>query len=102
MAETSLSRLQKQVDTLSRGNLRLREANERITKQNTHLKSDIKHFKEELPILVQNGIEKAYAPLLLELKKLKEDNEHMKRILNHNSDNTGIPTSKTKIGDKKR
>ncbi|MEG1793371.1 MAG: transposase [Bacilli bacterium] len=102
MAETSLSRLQKQVDTLSRGNLRLREANERITKQNTYLKSDIKHFKEELPILVQNGIEKAYAPLLLELKKLKEDNEHMKRILNHNSDNTGIPTSKTKIGDKKR
>ena len=25
-----------------------------------------------------------------------------KRLLNHNSDNTGIPTSKTKIGDKKR
>ena len=39
---------------------------------------------------------------MLEVNKLREENEHLKRILNHDSSNSGIPTSKTKIGEAKR
>ena len=40
--------------------------------------------------------------MLIENQKLKKENEHLKRILNHDSSNSGIPTSKTKIGEEKR
>lgn len=37
-----------------------------------------------------------------EVNKLKEENEHLKRILNHDSSNSWRPKSKTKIGEAER
>ena len=102
MVETSLSRLQKQVTRLEKDNLRLRELLEdRKTKQENAEKS-LKYYKENLEKIVNEAVRKATEPLIKEINTLKEENEHLKRILNHDSNNSGIPTSKTKIGREKR
>ena len=102
MVETSLSRLQKQVTRLEKDNLRLRELLEdRKTKQENAEKS-LKYYKENLEKIVNEAVRKATEPLIKEINTLKEENEHLKRILNHDSNNSGIPTSKTKIGGEKR
>ena len=100
--ETSLSKLQKQVEHLEKDNLKLRDLlAERKEKQIIAEKS-LKYYKENLEKIVTDAVEKATAEMRKELNKLKEENEHLKRILNHDSSNTGIPTSKTKIGEEKR
>lgn len=102
MAETSLSRLQKRVTKLEKENLKLRELlNERKTKQENAEKS-LKYYKDNIEKIVNEAVEKATKPLIKEINNLRKENEHLKRILNHDSNNSGIPTSKTKIGDEKR
>ena len=102
MAETTLSKLQKEIIKLDKANQRLRESNDKLTKENYYLKKTIKKTEEEIEIKIKNAIDKFCKDLIEENKKLKEENEKLKRILNHNSNNTGIPTSKTKIGGEKR
>ena len=50
--------------------------------------------------MVAKAVEKQIASILDENQRLKEENEHLKRILNNDSNNSGIPTSKTAIGKK--
>jgi hypothetical protein len=102
MAETSLSKLQNQVIKLEKENSRLREANERFSKENYNLKRTIEKIENEMEQKIRDVINKELSNLMLENEQLKAENEKLKRILNHDSDNSGIPTSKTKIGDTKR
>ena len=100
--ETSLSKLQKQVSKLEKENLKLRDSlAERIEKQRITERL-LKYYKENIEKTITDAVQKATSEMLNELNKLKEENEHLKRILNHDSSNTGIPTSKTKIGEEKR
>ena len=100
--ETSLSKLQKQVDKLEKENLKLRDLlEERKAKQKSAEKS-LKHYKDNIEKIINEAVKKATMEMMKELNKLREENEHLKRILNHDSSNTGIPTSKTKIGEEKR
>lgn len=59
-------------------------------------------LKTRIDGMIEVAVKKAISEIVKENIKLKEENEHLKRILNHNSDNSGIPTSKTKIGEVKR
>lgn len=102
MAETTLSKLQKEVIKLNKSNQRLRESNDKLTKENYHLKKAMEQIQRGIEEKVQKAIDKFCKDIMEENKILKEENEKLKRILNHNSDNTGIPTSKTKIGEEKR
>ena len=100
--ETSISKLQKQVDKLEKENLKLRDLlAERKEKQNL-AENNLKYYKENIEKIINEAVKKATKEMIMELNKVKEENEHLKRILNHNSSNTGIPTSKTKIGEEKR
>ena len=52
--------------------------------------------------MLEQAVNKANAELLEENQKLRDEMEHLKRILNHDSNNCGMPTSKTPIGKQKR
>lgn len=102
MSEISLGRLQKRVTQLEKENLRLRESNERFRIENSSLRKSKKELETTIEIKIKEALEKFAQELIRENNQLKEENEHLRRILNHNSDNSGIPTSKTKIGEPKR
>ena len=102
MAQTSLTKLQNEVIKLEKANQRLRESNERLTKENYRLKIDNKDLEQNIEKAIRIAVEKLTKEIMIENEKLKEENEHLKRLLNHDSSNTGIPTSKTKIGEVKR
>ena len=100
--ETSLSKLQKKVAQLEKENLKLRDLLAERKEKQRLAEESLKYYKENLEKIVTDAVEKATTEMRKELNKLKEENEHLKRILNHDSSNTGIPTSKTKIGEEKR
>ena len=56
------------------------------------------YYKDNIQKMVAKAVEKQIAPILEENQKLKEENERLRRILNNDSNNSGIPTSKTSIG----
>ena len=100
--ETSLSKLQKQVAKLEKENLKLRDLLEERKEKQKLAEINLKYYKENIEKIISEAVKKATNEMMKELNKVKEENEHLKRILNHNSSNTGIPTSKTKIGEEKR
>ena len=100
--ETSLSKLQKQVDKLEKENLKLRDLLAERKEKQKLAEINLKHYKDNIEKIINEAVKKSTMELMMELNKVKEENEHLKRILNHNSSNTGIPTSKTKIGEEKR
>lgn len=102
MSETSLSKLQNKVTKLEKENLKLREFLANQKEKNVALQKQIKYMESNIDKKVKIAVKEIVSDLLKENAKLKEENEHLKRILNHDSNNTGIPTSKTKIGEEKR
>ena len=100
--ETSLSKLQKQVDKLEKENLKLRDLLAERKEKQKLAEINLKYYKDNIEKIINEAVKKATLEMMKELNRVKEENEHLKRILNHNSSNTGIPTSKTKIGEEKR
>ena len=100
--ETSLSKLQKQVNKLEKDNDRLRELLNNQKEKNRVLNKKIKNLEKLMEEKVAKAVAEFATDLIKENEKLKEENERMRRILNHDSNNTGIPTSKTPIGKEKR
>lgn len=100
--ETSLSKLQNQVIKLEKENLKLKDTIVEQKRQNDLLKDKIKYLEKVMEEKITKAITKEVNDILVENEKLKKENEHLKRILNHNSSNSGIPTSRTKIGEEKR
>lgn len=60
------------------------------------------YYKDNIQKMVAKAVEKQIAPILEENQKLKKENERLRRILNSDNNNSGIPTSKTSIGKEKR
>ena len=100
--ETSLGKLQKEASKLEKENIRLRDTIEREKEKNHELRRKIKRYEDQIDKKIKEAVEKIIKNVMIENEKLKEENEHLKRILNHDSSNTGIPTSRTKIGEEKR
>lgn len=100
--ETSLSKLQNQVIKLEKENLKLKDALALQKENNVALRKNLKYYQKNIDERISKAISETLKDVLLENQKLKEENEHLRRILNHNSNNSGIPTSKTKIGETKR
>ncbi len=102
MTETSLSKLQKQVDKLQKENLKLRDLLEERKEKQHNAEMSLKYYQENLEIIVEQAIKKATSQIMNELEKVKKENLHLKNLLNISSENSGIPTSKTAIGKNKR
>ena len=102
MAEISLSKLQKRVTKLEKDNAVLRDLLEERRQKQYNAEKQLEYYKKNLEKIVNTAVKKVTEELMKEVNKLKEENEHLKRILNHDSSNSGIPTSRTKIGEAKR
>ena len=100
--ETSLSRLQNQVDKLQKENVKLRDLLAHQKENNKSLRDQIKYLEKTMETKIEKAIKEFTTKILEENEVLKKENEQLKRILNHDSNNTGIPTSKTPIGKEKR
>ena len=100
--ETSLSKLQNQVDKLQKENTKLRDLLNAQKGKNKNLQKQIKYMEKTMEEKITKAIEKFSYELIKENEMLKKENEHLKQILNHDSNNSGIPTSKTPIGKEKR
>ena len=101
-SEISLGKLQNQVIQLEKDNNRLRELLNNQKEKNIALNQKLKNFEKTMEDKISKAVSEFAADLIKENEKLKEENERMRRILNHDSNNTGIPTSKTPIGKEKR
>ena len=97
-----LGKLQKEIIKLEKDNIKLRDLLAAQKEKNNNLKIQLKYLEKVMEEKIEKKLNETTALLLEENKKLKEENEHLKRILNHDSNNTGIPTSKTPIGKEKR
>lgn len=102
MAETSLSKLQKQVIKLEQDNLKLRDLLENQKARRKESEKALKYYKENIEKIVNAAVNKAVAEIVKENESLRKENAKLKSILNNTSDNSGIPTSKTAIGEYKR
>ena len=100
--ETSLSKLQIQVEKLSKENTRLRDLLTNQKEKNKNLQKQIKYIENVMEEKIKNAVIEATKDLILENNKLKEENDKLKSILNNDSNNSGLPTSKTPIGKDKR
>lgn len=100
--ETSLSKLQKQVTKLEKDNLKLRELLEHQKENNNNLKSQLRYLEKNMEDKIKKALKAATSDLLKENQPLKAENIKLKAMLNNDSSNSGIPTSKTPIGKEKR
>ena len=97
-----LGKLQKEIIKLEKDNTKLRDLLAAQKEKNVCLKNQLKYLEKMMEEKIEKKLNETTAILLEENRRLKEENEHLKRILNHDSNNTGIPTSKTPIGKEKR
>lgn len=102
MAINSLGKLQIIVDKQQKEILELKDKLSKVNDENKSLKKSLKYYKENIDNIVKKAVDKAIGEVVKENEKLKEVNSNLKRILNNDSNNTGIPTSKTPIGKEKR
>ena len=99
--ETSLGKLQRLVDKQSKQIIELKDKLNKEQEKNKNLNKQLNYYKDYINEMVEKAVQKQLIPILEENKKLKEENKHLKRILNNDSNTTGIPTSKTPIGKEK-
>lgn len=102
MVVNSLGKLQIIVDKQEKEILELKEKLSKRDDEINSLKQSLKYYKKNIDSIVQKAVEKAVSEIVKENEKLREENNKLKRILNNDSNNTGLPTSKTPIGKEKR
>ena len=102
MKSNSLGRLQTEIIKLEQENLKLKDKLEEAQKKNKLLEQKIKYLENNVEQKVKVAVEKLVKDILIENEELKAENAKLKKILNTDSSNSGIPTSKTKIGETKR
>ena len=83
--ETSLGKLQKQVAKLEKENIKLKDLLEERKEKQKLAEINLKYYKENIEKIINEAVKKATTEMIKELNKVKEENEHLKRILNHNS-----------------
>ena len=102
MKSNSLGKLQSQVIKLEQENLKLRDKLAKEQEKNELLEKKIKYLEENIEQKIKTAVEKLVKDVLAENEALKAKNAKLKKLLNMDSTNNGIPTSKTKIGEVKR
>ena len=102
MAETSLGKLQRIVDNQAKEIIKLKDTIVKLKNENQSLKQMLKYYKKNIENIVKKAVDEAVKEVVEENNKLIEENTRLKRILNNNSNNSGLPTSKTPINEEKR
>ena len=102
MKANSLGKLQSQVIKLEQENIKLRDKLAKEQEKNKLLEKKIKYLEENIEQKIKTAVEKIVKDVLAENETLKAENAKLKKLLNLDSTNSGIPTSKTKIGEEKR
>ena len=100
--ETSLAKLQKQVDKLQKENLKLRELLQHQKDNNDSLKSKLRYFEKTMEDKIKKAVMDITSDIMKENEQLKLENVNLKKILNNDNNNSGISTSKTPINKNKR
>lgn len=101
-AEKSLIKLQNQLNKLAKENLKLKDELDLQREKNKSLQNQLRYIEKIMEDKIKKVIAKTTQDLLDENLQLKNENEKLKAILSNNSNNSGIPTSKTPIGTEKR
>src|SRR5699024_2329603 len=102
MKSNSLGKLQSQVIKLEQENIKLKDKLAKEQEKNKQLEKKIKYLEENIEQKIKIAVEKLVKDVLAENEALKAENAKLKKLLNIDSSNSGIPTSKTKIGEVKR
>lgn len=109
MAETSLSKLQNKIISQEKTIIRLRDALEDQKINNKSLKKKINYIENNMEKRIKQEIANFCAELIEQNRKLEEENIKLKedlakirKVLNNDSNNSGLPTSKTPINKEKR
>ena len=102
MKSNSLGKLQSQVIKLEQENIKLRDKLAKEQEKNKQLEKKIKYLEENIEQKIKTAVKKLVKDVLTENEALKAKNAKLKKLLNMDSTNSGIPTSKTKIGEAKR
>lgn len=102
MAENSLSKLQNKVIALEKKIANLQDYVAVRKERYLNLQHKYNYLEKNMDKKVNDAVLDATKDLRNENEKLKEENEKLRQLLNLDSNNSGIPTSKTSIGKKKR
>ena len=102
MAENSISKLQNKVTVLENKIISLQDIVAVRKEKYFLLKKKFEYLEKNFEKATKKAVSKATESLSLENEKLKIENEKLRKMLNLDSNNSGIPTSKTPIGKKKR
>lgn len=102
MAENSISKLQNKVTVLENKIISLQDIVAIRKEKYFLLKKKFEYLEKNFEKATKKAVSKATESLSLENEKLKIENEKLRKMLNLDSNNSGIPTSKTPIGRKKR
>ena len=99
---TSIAKLQKNYDILYKKHFRQTELlTERKEKYNL-LQKKYQYLEKTMEDKIKMALENFKDNLLKENEALKKENEKLKKLLNMDSNNSGIPTSQTNIRSSKR
>lgn len=106
--ETSLGKLQMQVDKLSKDNTRLRDNADELKAENYQLRKRLEKKDKELEDKIEKAVAKALEKFASEeINKLKEENQELKKenfklkqMLNISSDNSSLPPSQNPLWHK--
>ena len=102
MAETSLGKLQTKVTKLESKVTELQELLIIRKEKYRLLQRNYDNLEKATENKIENAVDKATVELRKENEELKDEIERLKSLLNMDSNNSGIPTSKTPINKKKR
>jgi hypothetical protein len=103
--ETSLARLQKQVDSLKQHIVRLQDCLAHQKEEKNRIRTDFNKYKKQtearIEKAVQNAVNKAVTKITTEYEKIIKEKDQrifeLENRLNINSDNSSLPSSKTPI-----
>lgn len=102
MAENSLSKLQNKVIALEKKIANLQDYVAVRKERYLNLQHKYNYLEKNMDKKVNDAVLDATKDLRDENEKLKEEVAKLRQLLNLDSNNSGIPTSKTPIGKKKR
>ncbi len=100
--ETTLSRLQKICDKQEKQIIKLQDALQHQKEKNKAYREQIKYIEKTMEDKIKKAVMDITSDIIKENEQLKIENANLKKILNNDSNNSGIPTSKTPINKNKR
>ena len=101
MAETTLGRLQKQVEQLSKQVVRLQDNLEHQKQEKKKIKKQFDEYKKNVESIIEKAVNQAVAKVTEHYEKIIKEKDQrifeLENRLNINSSNSSLPSSKTPI-----